>query len=243
MNRERWFEMAEVFASVSDVPGSVDTLCSRCVELLSVTGATISLMTNNNMISLCVSDAKIRWLEELQFTLGEGPSIEAFSLCEPVLEPHFRAALPFRWPALASIVTDISVEGVFAYPLHVGAANIGALALYQKSAKGISPRQHADAFIAADVLAHLVLSSQANAPAGTLAIALRDSGSFRPEMHQASGMLSVQGQTTVASALVLLRAHAYATGRPIAELASAVIGHRLRLVASTDQETHWNAEP
>jgi hypothetical protein len=52
---------------------------------------------------------------------------------------------------------------------------------------------------------------------------------FRPEVHQATGMISVQLDVSLAEALVRLRAHAYGNDRPIAEVAADVVARRLRL--------------
>jgi hypothetical protein len=49
------------------------------------------------------------------------------------------------------------------------------------------------------------------------------------EVHQASGVVSVQLEVSVGEALVRLRAHAFATGHPLSEVAAAVVAHRLRL--------------
>ena len=51
---------------------------------------------------------------------------------------------------------------------------------------------------------------------------------YRAEVHQASGMISVQLNVSLAEALVRLRAHAYAQERPIAEVAADVVARRLR---------------
>lgn len=221
--------MAEIFSKVANVPSSTETLCSRCKEIVSVTGVAITLMTQTNTACLCASDEHVASMEDLQFTLGEGPSRDAFATGHPILEGHLAQALPVRWPALTSLVLGAGFEALFAFPLQIGAASIGTLSLYQRSASSLSSIQHADAVIAADVLTHVILSLQAHAPAGTLAVALKDAGSYRAEIHQASGMLSEQLHVSVAEALVRLRSHAYATCRPIAELSSAVVARRLRL--------------
>jgi hypothetical protein len=152
--------------------------------------------------------------------------------------------LPLRWPAIVSVGTDhYGIEGYFAYPLNVGDANIGALALYQGSAKGLSLRQHEDALIAADVLSLIFLSTQASKPVATLTTALQDATSIRAVVQQAAEILALQRKTGILAALVLLRAHAYETGRPVAEVASAVLDHRLRLGTDSDQELQWKVEP
>jgi transcriptional regulator with GAF, ATPase, and Fis domain len=241
LSRDRWFEIAEILSVVTH-PQAQDTLCARCRDSLSVAGATISLMTDEHMTSFCVSDESMAALESLQFTLGEGPTIDAFETGHPVLEPGLQTSLPGRWPRLASLLHEPDVDGVFAFPLQVGAARIGVLTLYQKPPDEFSLAQHADAFITADVLSHVILARQANARPEMLAKEFQGAASFRAETHQASGMLSEQAQIGVAAALALLRSRAYATDRPIARLAAAVIEGTLRVEWTRDLEIEWITE-
>jgi NADH:ubiquinone oxidoreductase subunit 3 (subunit A) len=242
LNRERWFEIAAMFSVAPAHQKARDTLCTRCQALLSVAGATISLMTDEHMTSLCVSDAPMTALEDLQFTVGEGPTIEAFETGNPALEPQLRTALADRWPRLAGLLVDFDVEGVFAFPLRVGAARIGVLTLYQRFPAGLSPAQRADAFIAADVLAHVILAIEAKTQPETLDAAFQEAASLRAETHQASGMVSEQLHVDVAAALVLLRSRAYATDSPIAELSVAIIDGRIRAERTSDLEIEWSTE-
>ena len=48
-----------------------------------------------------------------------------------------------------------------------------------------------------------------------------------PEVHQASGMVSVQANVSLSDALLLLRAHAFTQDRPIADVARDVVERRL----------------
>lgn len=50
----------------------------------------------------------------------------------------------------------------------------------------------------------------------------------RAVVHQAAGMISVQLGVDVAEALLRLRAHAFATGRSMADLAAEVVERRVR---------------
>jgi AmiR/NasT family two-component response regulator len=55
----------------------------------------------------------------------------------------------------------------------------------------------------------------------------------RAEVHQATGMIAIQLGSNLADALTVLRARAFASGRPIVELAHDVVTRRLRF---TDDE-------
>jgi hypothetical protein len=80
----------------------------------------------------------------------------------------------------------------------------------------------------AEFALRLVLDEQAgiDSPAGYPVVdELSDS---RPEIHQATGMISVQLGVGIAEALSRLRARAFAEGRPLSELAADVVTRRRR---------------
>jgi hypothetical protein len=64
---------------------------------------------------------------------------------------------------------------------------------------------------------------QAGAPPEMLAIELEREATFDFSVHQAAGMVAVQGSMTVGDALVALRAHAFATNTALSELAVRVV--------------------
>jgi hypothetical protein len=57
---------------------------------------------------------------------------------------------------------------------------------------------------------------------------LRGSPLARTEVYQATGMIIAQLRVNAETALARLRAHAFATDRPIDEVARDVVGRRLR---------------
>jgi hypothetical protein len=233
--------MAEALALVSIAADPEATLCTCCRELLGVDGVSISLASSLDLESVCTTHESIARFEELEFTLGEGPDVDAMASGEPSDPDEFVGdadEAERRGPESAT--TGLGPSGVYSFPLSIGAARLGVLTLFTEAAAGLSATQHADALIAADALVHVILAGQGRAPAGTVALAVRDVGSFRAEIHQASGMLSEQIGCTVADALVQLRAKAYALDKPIAELARDVIARRVRLYRSRDDAIEWS---
>jgi hypothetical protein len=101
--------------------------------------------------------------------------------------------------------------------------------LYQDRAGDLTDEQADDSLAVADVLAQTMLTIQSLSQPDVLADELSDVGAHRAEVHQASGMLAVQLGIGVAEALVRLRAHAYASDRPVAAVADDIVGRRLRL--------------
>ncbi len=101
------------------------------------------------------------------------------------------------------------------------------LVLYRDEAGALEDSDLADALDVADLVTQLVLVMQSEAASESVAWAL-DVSDHRAVVHQATGMIAVQIDSDVEEALVRLRAHAFATDRPIREVARDVVTGKLR---------------
>jgi len=179
-------------------------------------------------------------VEGLEFTLGEGPSRDAVIAGVPVLVADLDVPDQLaRWPAFAYSVSGFPVRAVFAFPLRIGAISVGVLTAHRAVPGSLTDRQLANALTLADAVALLLvhrvaLGPDADADPGPgpergLRPGWEQPATCRPDVHQATGMISVQLEVSLAEALVRLRAHAYAEDRPVAEIAADVLARRLRL--------------
>jgi GAF domain/ANTAR domain len=210
-------------------------LCATCAGLTGVSGAGIMLMLDGAPHgSLCTTDPTSALIEQVQYTMGEGPCVDAYRQGRPVLEPDLAGSGSDRWAAFAEPVVAAGVGAVFGFPLRVGAVRLGALNLYRDRPGDLTDDQHADALVLADVAAEVILLLQARAPAGTLADELARSAELHLVVHQAAGMVAVQLGISVADALVRLRAFAFADGTPVQEVAEDVVARRLRFDSRDD---------
>ena len=73
-----------------------------------------------------------------------------------------------------------------------------------------------------------ILAMQAGSPPGTIAAEIESEANFHLVVHQASGMVSVQLDVSLAEALVRLRSYAFGSDRLVAEVAKDVVARRLR---------------
>lgn len=226
--RDRLLRLASVVRAV-DRADPAQALCVACVETLGVEGASLMIVSDGLPSLLAASDPLGRRLEDLQHVLGEGPCVDAHDAGRAVSEPDLAAAQAGRWPAFGPAALDAGAAALFSFPLRVGGVRLGALTLYRPTAGRLSDDQHADAGVLASLITSAILELQAEAPAGTLSPDLGRLVGHRAEIHQAAGMLSVQLGVGVGEALARLRAHAYATERPLAEVAADVVAYRLRL--------------
>jgi hypothetical protein len=209
--------------------GGTTRLCEVCADVVEVTGAGIMLMSGDvPRGSVCSSDTVSALIEDLQYTLGEGPCVDAYRQDLPVFEPDLTKPDVSRWIAFTPRAVEAGARAVFGFPLRVGAISIGALNLYRDAPGSLGDEQHADALVLAGVAARAVLAMQAESPPGTLGRALEAGSDFRFVVHQASGMVSAQLETSVGEALIRLRAYAFAHDRPLAAVADDVVARRLR---------------
>jgi hypothetical protein len=202
-------------------------LVHGCSRALPVSGVGLALMTDRGPAgTVAATDGAALELEDLQFTLGEGPCVDASQTGRPVLQPDLAATGPGRWPAFAGGALAAGVAAVFALPLRVGAIRVGVLDLYRATPGSLTPEQLREALAFADAATLLLLYLQTRGPTGEFppdALALPGD---RAEVHQASGVVSVQAGRSLAEALVLLRARAYAEQRPVGDVARDVLAGR-----------------
>jgi hypothetical protein len=205
-------------------------LCEVCADVSFMSGAGIVLMAGDvQRGSVCSSNAVSAVIEELQYTLGEGPCVDAYREDRPVLEPDLASQSASRWLAFAPPAVAAGARAVFGFPLQVGAVRLGALNLYRDQPGRLTEEQYADSLVLAGLAAQAVLAMQAHASPGTLATELEEGADFRFVVHQASGMVAVQLGVSVGEALVRLRSYAFANDRLLAEVAEEIVARTLRL--------------
>jgi hypothetical protein len=207
-------------------PTTPGPLCAVAAELIQVTGAGVMVLADGTpQASLCSTGRVSALIEELQYTFGEGPCIDAHLSGSVVAEPNLASPSESRWPAFTPKVLAAGARAIFGFPVRIGAARVGALNLYRDETGPLTDDQHADALVVADVIARNLLTLQAGVPAGSVPLQL-DMG-LQSAVHQAAGMVSVQLGVSVGEALVRIRAYAFSSDRPLTQVAHDVIDRRL----------------
>ncbi len=216
---------------------AADRLCEACVVLLDVDEAAISLVFDGaSSGTLGSSGAAARMYDELQFTLGEGPCLDAVAQRIPILVVDLADPQEARWPAYGPAMLAHRIRGVCAIPVVVAGEFVGALDLFRAQPGPLPGEDLAGAVTAAE-LAGIPLLDLLD---GDLLAAVADPYSnawaelnmlSRAEVSQATGMLVAQLGVEPAEALVRLRAHAYVTGRSATDIARDILDRRLKLEA------------
>jgi GAF domain-containing protein len=232
-------QLARVVALVERQPAGPDAgdgvasflrrLCAAIVPALTAAGAGLSVMAGNEVRGMSTaSDPAAERIEDLQFLLGEGPCIDAFTTRRPVLISDLVDGSMRRWPGYAPAAYDAGVRAVFAFPLQVGAGRLGVLDIFRSRPGPLSPDELRQALTFAEVAVITLLDGQARAHPGAAADGLDEAMDSRAEVFQAQGMVMVQLGISLTQALARMRAHAFAEDRPLAEVARDVVARRLR---------------
>lgn len=212
-----------------DVSVGLRRLCGAAASELALRGATVTLMTAPGQEAVAATSAVgERHVDELQFSLGEGPGVDAFRTGRPVLVSDLTTAFT-RWPAYAPAAVRAGACAIFSFPLQLGAVRFGVLSMYADETRRLDGHEMSQCLIFADVATELLLDST---PAGSGERAdpeLQVSLQFRTEVYQAQGMVMVDLQVSLAEALARLRGYAFAEGRELNAVAAEVVSGRLRL--------------
>jgi hypothetical protein len=209
-------------------------LCQAAVRVLAIDGAAISIRLDADVsVPIGADDRDAAAAEQLQFTLGQGPSLESALSGKSVFVPDLQQARPSQaWPIYVSeVARHTPYRAQFAFPLTLVSFTVGTLSLYRRSAGQTLTE---DEIIAAHhITSRIATDLQA---AGTFDITdpennheWMDSPSAR-RRHQVSiaqGMTMQANHVTAQVALALLRARGYASDRLLDDLAEDVIRRRV----------------
>lgn len=213
-----------------DVVGWLQRLCRVASRTLPAAGVGISVMsTGGEPATVAASDARSATVEDLQFTLGEGPCIDAYSTGGPVLVPDLRVAARVRWPGYAPAAQEHGVQAAFSFPLQIGAARLGALDVYRDETGSPAAETIVAALTFADVAMTGMLNAQQRSNQGDGTPALDDALDNRFELYQAQGMVAVQLGIPLDEAMIRIRAHSYVQNRSLSDVADDIIARKLAL--------------
>jgi hypothetical protein len=205
-------------------------VCRVSAGRLAASGVGISVMTDSGVRGLAVaSDSTSERFEELQFTLGEGPCIDAFGARRPVLIADLSDGALARWPVYAPAVREDGIRAVFAFPLQVGAARLGVMDVFRRRPGPLSEAELRTALLFADMIVEVLLDRQEDLgrrgdPDGLV----QDVGN-RAQLFQAQGMIMVQLGVTLSEAMMRMRAYAFATNQRLDDVARDIVDRGLTL--------------
>ncbi|MFE9020373.1 GAF and ANTAR domain-containing protein [Streptomyces sp. NPDC007808] len=214
-------------------PGEIPArLCHVAVELLPVTGASVSLHSDGMPVQLGASSPQAAYVTELQATLGDGPCQSAALSGAPVLARDLTAGGDvLRWPVFAQQATAVGVRAVYSMPLGNETVCVGTLDLYRDTPGDLTDRDLRTARLMAGMMTVALMALPRAEEAGGDPEDerwLSGLAADQDQLYQATGMMMAQLGIGTDEALARLRGHAFAHGRTALDVARDVVAHRLR---------------
>ena len=208
------------------VAGWLQRVCRAAGRDLPAMGVGISLISKGaDPLPVAASNEMSVRVEELEFVMGEGPCIDAYASRSPVLVPDLSATT--TWPGYAPAAHLHGVRAVFAFPLQIGAARLGALDVYREHTGSLTQTALSRALTFAEVAMQGLLDGGTGTSGG--ADLFDDLQGNRFEVYQAQGMIMAQLDISAEEALMRLRAHAYARELRAIDVAHDIIARKLTL--------------
>lgn len=210
---------------------AVRHVCQTCAKMVHAGGVGLYLIGDLGLGEPIYATNEISdRIMDLQVTLGEGPGAEALDELSPILAPEL-TAIPStrRWPGFAPAAVEAGVPAVFAFPLTHDVVSVGVLEVYRAAEGELSKNEIADALLFADMAVSVLVGQLGVSPvfddAEELTCGL---GARWLEIHDAIGVVSTQLNSGLTEAFLRLRARAFASGRPLSEIADDVLAQRVR---------------
>ena len=228
--------LSDAWADSPDGTALATALVDSCARALPVTGVGLALMTDRGPAgTVAATDGVALTLEDLQFTLGEGPCIEASTSrgarsCSRIWPPPPPGGGPpspvapslRAWPPCS--------------PCRYGSApSASGCSTCTATPPGRSARpscaRRSPTPTPPPCCCCTCRPGHRPTALAQGAVHLIDD---RAEVHQATGVVSVQAGVGLAEALVLLRARAYAAQRPVSDVARDVLAGALDFTENRD---------
>jgi hypothetical protein len=223
--------VAQVWATIREharldgAPVTVRHVCVACSGAVAAMGVSLSLARGRGLSEpVCTTGPASEELAELQFTLGEGPCVDALSGLAPVLVADLSSASSgARWPLFAPTAAEAGFAAVHALPMRLRQEVIGGLNLFS-TAPGILDADTVGLGQALANVATIGILHERTVRHGELIVEqLQTALNSRIAVEQAKGVLAERLQVTVADAFAQLRGHARRTNQRLVDLATAVV--------------------
>ncbi|MEP6851612.1 MAG: ANTAR domain-containing protein [bacterium] len=210
-------------------PSARELLPSRlawaCTQVLPVAGAGISAFSREFRVPLGCSDDTAQRAERLQFTIGEGPCLDAHGGTDEVRSNE--AQIEQRWPLMHEVLSrHTPYRSIVSVPLSLSGDTTGALDLYL-----IEPTlDEAGDLTSAGVIADTIVAILDLTGTGMFSSGrpgpdwLYGPGSeYRMRLWVAMGLLTARHDLPAADALAVLRGYSYSHDRLLDDVADAVV--------------------
>ncbi len=221
-----------------DGPEMVPSRLSRaCAHAVRVDGVALSIHEGAGLRTpIGASDSTTAHAEQLQFTTGDGPCLRAHDTGRAIV--FDMDDIDRNWPTLhEALLGETPYRAVYSLPLAPPLGPTVIVDLYARELETLSSMARDDVEAALLVLTEELVRSSGSAPVDEGA-RWWDSPDARrrSRVWQATGVAAVALGLDVVDTLTVLRAHAFATGRVVDDVADDIVEGRLDPVELRDPD-------
>lgn len=215
-------ELADNLVDDFDVVDLLTVLARRSVEVLDVAAAGVMLLAPGGALRVMASSSEaMRVLELFEIQAQEGPCLDCISTGARTVN-NLLSTTGALWPRFTVEASNAGFTTVHAMPMRSRGSVIGALNLFGTDPRGIAPRDVELAQAFADVATITVLQHRAAAETRVLNDQLQHALTSRIVIEQAKGIVAQHTGLGMEAAFDLLRSHARAANRRLADVAEAL---------------------
>lgn len=198
----------------SDLRASMPSLLSATAELAGSAGAVMALFDSHQAEAIFLaSDPTARRAHDLEFKLGEGPSLDAIRTRSAVAVAGRQMSV--RWQLYGPEVAALDIHSLAAAPLQAGSACLGTLTVLNPVRAVTDPAID----LLGEALAYSLIDAFQTEADGLLSV----EGDHWASVYEAAGMISARHGLAPVDALALIRARAFAAGSEAHAVAGGII--------------------
>jgi transcriptional regulator with GAF, ATPase, and Fis domain len=225
---EAFVSLAGALATGYDPVDLLNTLTSKCAELLDVASAGLLLADGRGVLHvLAASSENTLHLETFQVQRDEGPCLECYKTGAAVLAPNLEMDQD-RWPQFVAAARAAGFASVHALPLRLRETTLGAMGLFGTSVGSLNEEDLRLGQALADVASVALVQDRAATDRATIVEQLQGALTSRVVIEQAKGVLSQQGRLDMGEAFAALRKYSRDRNLRLGEVAATVVSRALR---------------
>jgi GAF domain-containing protein len=220
-------ELADSLVDDFDVVELLSLLADRCVEVLGVSAAGVMLAAPEGDLRVVASSSEaMRVVELFELQSDEGPCLDCFRCGDPLLNEDLVAA-DGRWPRFAPVALDAGFSTVYALPMRLRGAVIGAINLFGTGQDPMTAEEVTAGQALADVATIAILQQRVASESRVLIDQLNTALTSRVVIEQAKGVLAERAGLSMESAFEAMRRYARDRNLHLADVARGVVDRTL----------------
>ncbi|GAB0102793.1 GAF and ANTAR domain-containing protein [Nocardia sp. JMUB6875] len=211
-----------------DVATALDELIVAVIEVLGLSGAGVSLVSEGRLRFVTAPSEQIAEIERVQENTRQGPCIEAFSLDQVVAVPDLSEYVE-KWPEYTAAAARRGIVAAAGVPMRLGEHKIGVTNLYDERVRDWPESEREAARVLADMATGYVVNAGKWRQQQQLTEQLDNALKSRIVIEQAKGVIATVRGIGTEEAFELIRRYARSHQVRLHAVAHAIVEAGLRI--------------